>query len=235
MTTNKKALSPQEKDELVAYYSTMITPRRWELFKEVIQHRTRYMTVVIEDVFQSHNASAVMRTCDCFGVQDVHVIENRYRYEVNPEIALGSSQWLTLHHYSEGKFNTENCVDALKSEGYRIVSTTPQPGTKPLHDFDVKAGKFALLFGTEKEGLSDDALSLADEHIRIPIYGFTESYNISVSAALCLFHLTAEVRSHISAWQLSEEERVDVILEWFRNTIRDASLIEKRFFMNKNR
>lgn len=227
-------LTLTDKQELVTYFSGMITPRRWALFNEIVMQRTRYLTVVIEDIFQSHNASAVMRTCDCFGVQDVHVIENRYRYEVNPEIALGSSQWLTVKHYNEEETNTGNCIRTLRSLGYRIISTTPKPETRSLLDFDVTAGKFALLFGTEKEGLSEEARELSDEHIRIPIYGFTESYNISVSAALCLFHLTGAIRKNVSHWQLTDEERLDVMLEWFRNTVKNADLIEKRYFEKKN-
>lgn len=211
------------------HFSGMITERRWNLFREVAQSRTKYLTLVLEDIFQSHNASAVLRSCDCFGIQDVHLIENQYTYEVNPEVAMGSSQWLTLKRFSGSGSNTAACIEHLKSRGYRIVTTLPSGDATPIHEFDVTAGRFALLFGTEKEGLSEEAIRLADEHVKIPMHGFTESFNISVSAALCMFHFTERIRKEIDGWHLNENEVVDVHLDWFRNTVREARLIEERF------
>ena len=227
---SNSAASLDIKKALAAYLSGFMTDDRNRLFDRIIKHRTRYITVVLEDIYQPHNASAVLRTCDCFGIQDVHIIENRYEYNLNPDVALGSSNWLSLKRYNTGSDNTTGCLEMLKQEGYRIVATTPYANDTLLTDFDIEAGKFALVFGTEKEGLSTVAKNLADEFVKIPMYGFTESFNISVSAALSLFHLSEKMRHSSIEWHLTEEERVDVQLDWMRYSIRDSSLIEKKFF-----
>lgn len=222
-----------EKRRLRDYLSGFVTDRRFSLFNSVVENRTRYVSVVLEDIYQPHNASAVLRSCDCFGVQDVHIIENNNLYEVNPDVALGSSQWLTLHRYNSSSDNTLGCLSDLKKKGYRIVATTPHHGAVTLDEFDAGKGKFALMFGTEKEGLTQLALDYADEKVKIPMYGFTESFNISVSAALCLFHFTSVIRTQGIKWQLTEEEILDVQLEWLRTSIKGSEEIEKVYRVKK--
>jgi tRNA (guanosine-2'-O-)-methyltransferase len=169
---------------LADYLSRFVTPDRLERFGEVLAERTRYITVAVEDIYQPHNASAVLRTCDAFGIQDVHIIENRNIYRLNPSVELGTAQWLTLHRHRGPENNTEAAINHLRSTGYRIVATSPHARQQELEALDLNAGPVAVLFGTEKEGLSETALSLADEYVAIPMYGFVESFNISVSAAL---------------------------------------------------
>ncbi len=203
------------------------------LFDAVVQERTRYATIVIEDLYQPHNISAVLRSCDCFGVQDVHVIENRNTYEENPEIAVGSSKWLNVFRYPKQEENTIKTLQKLKASAYRIVATTPHANDVPLNAFDVTKGKFALVFGNEKEGISNDVKTEADEFLRIPMYGFTESFNISVSAALCLQYVANSLRQNGLAWQLSPEEKDEIVLSWLRKSIKGVAAIEQRFYFNK--
>lgn len=227
---NNSHMDRMTKKALAEYFSGFMTPERNSLFSKILTNRTKYITVVLEDIYQAHNASAVLRSCDCFGIQDVHIIENRYEYSLNPEVAMGSSNWLTMYRYNSLQNNTAECLGRLKSEGYRIVATTPHNNDTLLTGFDVAAGRFALVFGTEKEGLTDLAMSFADEFLKIPMYGFTESFNISVSAALSLFHLSEKMRQASIRWQLTEDELLDVKLEWMRYSIRNSDLIEKKFF-----
>ncbi len=203
--------------------------KRNELMDRVLSDRTRYATVVLENIYQPHNASAVLRSCDCFGVQDVHIIENSYQYELNPHVSLGAAQWLNLHRYGDLENNTADCIHSLKKAGYRIVATTPESNAVSIHDFDVTKGKFALLFGTEKFGLTPEAFDMADEYIRIPMYGFTESFNISVSVSLCLFHFTEKIRTEKVDWQLTENEQIDIYLQWYRNTVTNSEMIERKY------
>lgn len=226
---NDKISSYEYKNKLCAFYTSMKLEQRNELMLRVLRERTRYITVVLENIYQPHNASAVLRSCDCFGIQDVHIIENTYQYEFNPHVSLGAAQWLNLYRYNSLENNTPACIEELKTNGYRIVATTPSSIAVPIPDFDVSKGKFALLFGTEKFGLTPESIGLADESIRIPMYGFTESFNISVSVSLCLFHFTERIRSEKIKWNLSEEEQVDVLLQWFRNTTTNSDLIERKF------
>jgi len=222
------------KDKLIQYLQQFVTDRRLKLFDSRLENRTRYLTVVLEDIFQPHNASAVLRSCECFGIQDVHIIENRNAYRINPDVTLGSNKWLTLKRYNLPDDNTTNALQSLKKDGYRIVAAMPHKRDCNLEDFDLSGGKTALVFGTELEGLSATAINLADEFIRVPMVGFTESLNISVSAAICIHHLTASLRKSTLAWGLSEDEKQDLRLIWLKNTIKKSDQIEKAFLESQN-
>ncbi len=220
--------------ELIKYLSGFVTPERLNLFDKVLENRTKYLTIVLEDIYQSQNASATLRTCDCFGVQDVHIIENRNQFNINAQVALGSSKWLTLHKYTEHENNTLEAIKRLKADGYRIVATSPHNNDTDLEDFDLAKGKSALLFGSELPGISDVVMNEADEFLKIPMVGFTESFNISVSVAIILHHLTHKLRSMKNlSWQLTENEKENIKLEWLRSTIKKNTLLEKEFFKNK--
>lgn len=211
------------------FLSQFVTDERLQRFEEVLDWRTRHLTVVLEDIFQPHNASAVLRTCDLRGVQDIHVVENRNHYAVNPEVVMGSTKWLSLYHYNEMDFNTPVAFEHLRNQGYKIVATCPHrddftPETLPLNH------PVALVFGTEKEGLSDYAIENADMHLVIPMFGFTESYNISVSAALLLYTLTNRLHADSEIdWRLSEAERNAVRLLWTRRTLSRIRQYERKF------
>ncbi len=213
--------------EQIAVLREFVTQRRWDLFQHVLQYRTRYITVVLEDIYQPHNASAVLRSCDCFGVQDVHIIENRNKYRVNPEVSMGSHKWLSLKRY-QGKDASIKAIETLRSLGYRIVATTPHTDDVSLEDFDLRKGKIALFFGTELEGLTQEVLDNADEYLKIPMYGFTESFNISVSVAIILHHLTWKLRDSDLPWQLGDAEKELILLDWLKQSVRGSEQILKR-------
>jgi len=210
---------------LIECHSNFITRRRYKRFLEVVQNRTRYLTIVLEDIFQPHNASAVLRTCDCFGIQDVHIIENRNKYQVNPDVALGSSRWLNLYKYNDNIDNTMNCLSSLKEKGYRIVATTPHRDDHTPENLSL-AQKTALVFGTELVGLTPGVLAMADDYIRIPMAGFTESLNISVSAAILIHTLTNRLRNSTIAWHLTESETDKILLTWLQNSINKPGLLQ---------
>jgi len=219
--------------QLINYFNQFVSEHKKELFGRLIKHRTRYLTLVLEDIYHPHNASAVLRTCDCFGIQDVHIIENDNLYEINPDVALGSSNWLTMNRYNETNNNTLAAINLLKKQGYRIVATTPHTNDVNLEDFDLTKGKAALFFGTEMRGVTNLVLENADEFLKIPMYGFTESFNISVSASIILHHLTYKLRNSALNWQLDEVEKQEVMLNWLKVAIRDSEAIEREFYKRK--
>ena len=221
------------KEELIAYLAQHLTEKRFSLFRKIIQNRTRYLTVVLEDIYQSQNASAVLRSCDCFGIQDVHVIENRNKFDVNPKVSLGSSKWLSLYAYNHEEHNTLQAISKLKAEGYRIVATTPHENDVHLENFDLTGGKAALVFGTELKGISDDVKNEADLFLKIPMYGFTESFNISVSAAIILHHLTLKLHESTIDWQLPNDEQDELLITWLRKSIKGSDLIEREFYKRR--
>jgi|WetSurSiteA1Bulk_404760.scaffolds.fasta_scaffold01623_6 tRNA (guanosine-2'-O-)-methyltransferase len=222
-------------EELIEHLSQFITQRRIRLFDKLLGYRTNYITVVLEDLYQPHNASAVLRSCECFGIQDVHIIENHNEYRISPDVALGSHKWLSLFRYNQMPDNTPAAISYLKENGYRIVATTPHKNDCLLDDFDLTRGKAALLFGSELNGLSEQAIQLADEFVTIPMVGFTESLNISVTAAIFIHQLTKKLRNDPQIhWQLTDEEKQRIKLAWLKNSIRKSELIIKAFVDDKN-
>ncbi|WP_027421517.1 TrmH family RNA methyltransferase [Crocinitomix catalasitica] len=216
----------EKKAWLLEKFYEHISENKKTLFDSIIQQRTRHVTVALENIFQPHNASAVLRSCDCFGVQDVHVIENTNEYVPNREIDMGSSKWLNIQHYSETENNTLECINKLKAKGYKIVATTPHENDSFIDELPVDQ-PVALLFGTEATGLSQLALDNADAFVKLPMYGFTESYNISVSVALALFNITERMRKTENLnWQLSDEESVDIRLEWAKKVVKHSEKVE---------
>lgn len=196
----------------------------------VLAQRTRHITLVLEDIYQSQNASAAVRTCECLGLQDIHIIENSSKYDVNKRVLKGSNKWIDIYKYREkSKDNTELCLNALKSKGYSILVTDPAPDGISLNDIEVNQ-KLAIVMGNELKGNSNMALQLADKKIFIPMFGFTESLNISVSAAICLNVLLTKLRQLEGIhWNLSETEKEDILLHWVRKTVRNSSLLEREF------
>ena len=208
------------REKLIRYLESFLTQRRSDFMDHVLGYRTRYITVVLEDIYQPQNASAVLRTCDCFGIQDVHIIENRNQYKLNPDVTLGSDKWLNLIRYQKYADNTIEAINDLKKSGYRIIATTPSGKSQNLDDFDIHKGKAALFFGAELNGLTDKVLINADEFLKIPMYGFTRSFNISVSAAIILYNITARLRGSRINWQLPADERIELKLRWIKNSLK---------------
>lgn len=223
----------EEKQLLINYLTEFITPKRKQRFDDVIAQRMNHLQIVVEDLYQAHNASAVIRSCDCFGVQYVHFIENKNAMEVNKDIALGADSWVTIKKHNGSENNTLACLSDLKKQGFRIVATTPHTNDVTIDQLPVNK-KLALVFGTELEGITDDVRTMADEFVKIPMYGFTESFNISVSAALCMNELSTRIRKQVPNYHLTETEKIDVYLDWLMNSIDKSEFIVANYLQNKN-
>lgn len=214
--------------DLITFLENLITPERKALFDKVVQLRTNHFTVVTEDVYQLHNTSAVMRSCDVFGIQNIHVIEERNLKKIDREIAMGAQKWVTLNRYH----NSKECIENLREQGYQIVASTPHYNAGELADFDISKPS-AIFFGTETNGLSEEIISQADKFIKIPMAGFTESLNISVSAAIILQDITQKLRSSKLNWELSENEKNAVKFEWLRKSFKNFDLLVNKFQENQ--
>lgn len=212
---------------LLKYLESLLTPRRRERFEQVLNWRTRWLTVVLTDLYQQHNISAVLRSCDAFGVQDVHVIEDENAFETNSRIARGSERWLTLHRH-RGAVPIQDCLRDLRRQGYVIAATVPGENHRSIEELPVTQ-PVALLFGTEKEGLPPEVLAQADALVRLPMFGFVESFNVSVAAALSLQLLTRTLHASSVPWHLTKLERERLRLDWSRQSLPGAEAIEHRF------
>lgn len=210
--------------ELIEYLESFLTPQRKALFQKVISQRTNHFTVVTEDVYQLHNTSAVIRSCDVFGIQNVHVIEEKNTRKIDREIAMGAQKWVSLNRYT----SSNSCIEELRRKGYDIIATTPHGSAKKLSDLDISRPS-AIFFGTEKQGLSPGVLAQADHYVQIPMVGFTESLNISVSAAIILQHLSERLRGSTVNWEMSEDEKNAVKFEWLQKCFKNLPQLIERF------
>lgn len=219
-----------ENTGLLEYLESFITPRRKDLIEKVLAERTRYLTIVLEDIWHSPNASAVIRSCECFGLQDMYVVENNVRFKANTKVVQGSAKWINLQRFNEEKKNnTEVCFNNLRQKGYAIAATTLRKEKyTPLSEIPLDQ-KLAVCFGCEETGLSDFAHEQADYFIQLPMYGFTESFNISVSVALVLQTLCQRLRQGNTSINLTEEEKALLRLEWVKNSIKNSKLLIKRY------
>jgi tRNA (guanosine-2'-O-)-methyltransferase len=226
---NESAMTEQE-TRVLHHLSQFVSDHKKHFIDKVLSFRTRHITIVLEDVFQSQNASAVVRTCECLGVQDVHIVEQLSKYDINPRVLKGANKWMDLHRYNDRtKNNTEQCFRKLKENGYRILATDPSEEGVSINDVDVEQGKIALIFGNELRGVSAYGLEHADMRVRIPMFGFTESLNLSVSVAICLNVLVSRLHNSSVEGYLTESEKDVLKLGWYRKIVRGSQIIEREF------
>jgi tRNA (guanosine-2'-O-)-methyltransferase len=217
----------QDEFVLKEFYD-IITPNKINLFDRIAADRTRHLTIALENIYQEHNASAVLRTCDCFGIQDLHVIEKDNQYQIQRDIALGSGRWVDIHNFSDEVGPTERCIKTLKNQGYQIVATTPHTDAFTVHDLPIDK-PLAFFFGTERQGLSEEMMQEADLHVRIPMYGFTESFNISVSVAVLLQTIRQRLEISQHAWKLPEAEQIELKIQWCEKILNGGEALSKEF------
>ena len=214
---------------LLNYLEGFLTENRKEGFLRVLQNRTKHFTIAMEDVYQLHNTSAVMRSCEVFGIQELNVIEQKFGKRIDTEIAMGAQKWVDVFRYN----SVQSCMDEMRAKGYQIIATTPHDDSCLLHEFDITKPA-ALFFGTERDGLSQEVLDQADGFLKIPMVGYTESLNISVSAAIIIQDITNRLRQSAINWHLTEEEIWEKRLDWTRKSIKDIEFIERKYLENQD-
>lgn len=216
---------------LFKYLESFLTSERKSILSTVIGQRTNKIQVLLEDIYQPHNAAAVLRTCDAFGVQNIHLLEQRYEFEPSRQVSMGSEKWVSVHRY-HSEISKQDVFSNLKKSGFKLVATVPNregvntPNTLPLSE------PIVLMFGSERPGLTDLAISEADYQLSIPMYGFAESFNVSVSVALCLQVLTHRMRKETNDWQLTESEKSSLSFNWIKKSIKNADALIERFFQD---
>jgi tRNA (guanosine-2'-O-)-methyltransferase len=219
----------EREEQLFNHLAQFVSDHKKDFVEKVLNERTRHVTVVLENIYQSQNASAAVRTCECMGLQDVHIVENTAKYHLNIRVLKGADKWLNLERYrAKNANNTETCFKRLRDAGYRILVADPSEDGISIDEVDVHT-KIAFVFGNELNGASSYALQHGDQKVRIPMYGFTESLNISVSVAICLNSLLRKLRHSEKDIYLSEEEKKRIKLAWYRKIVRRSDILEREF------
>ena len=211
-------------EERLEYMSQFLTEERKAVLQRTVASRTHYMRILTENMFHPQNASAIMRHCEAFGIQQIHTVEDRCKFDPSVNIVRGTQKWVDVEHHD----NTHEALKALKAEGYRIVATTPHRCSATPESFDVTKGKFALVFGTEHAGISEEVIKAADEFLMIPMCGMVESLNVSASAAILIYMLSERIRQSVDGWQLSDTEQLKLLTRWTMSSVRDFEGILRR-------
>ncbi len=224
-------MTVQEQTELLREY---VSEHKQDLIERILVKRTCFLTVVMEDTYVPQNSSAVIRTCECLGIQDVYFIEKKREVNSYKDVLVGSEKWISTHFFreKEGK-SILDCFDHLRAKGYSILATTPDENavTEDSIEFDKKT---AFVFGSEQYGISDEVKKEADQLIKIPIYGFTDSFNLSVSAGVLLHNFMKKSReAKINGFGLTNEEKEFIRLEWYKNAVKSSDLIIQRAIHGK--
>ncbi len=224
--TNTENRAPEWYAERIACLEEFMLPERSETLRRALAMRTRYMTLLAENTFHPQNAAALIRHCEAFGVQRMHTVEALCPFEPSASVVRGTDRWVDVVRHA----STSEALAALRAGGYRIVATTPHREDRTPETFDVGAGPFALVFGTEHAGISDEVVASADEFLRIPMCGMVESLNVSASAAILIYQLAQRVREQVGEWRLSADEHAELLYRWMRTSVADADAILHRRF-----
>lgn len=210
--------------ERIAWLAEFMLPERYDVLRRTVAMRTRYMTILAENTFHPQNAAALIRHCEAFGLQQMHTVETVCRFNPNAAIVRGTDRWVDIRRHR----STAEAIAALRGEGYRIVATTPHREDTTPESFDVTRGRFALVFGTEHAGISEEVLASADEFLRIPMCGMVESLNVSASAAILIYMLSERMRRQVEGWNMAAAEQVATLYGWMCRSVKDSEEILRR-------
>lgn len=210
--------------ERIAWLAEFMLPNRYDVLRRTVAMRTRYMTILAENTFHPQNAAALIRHCEAFGLQQMHTVETVCRFNPNAAIVRGTDRWVDIRRHR----STAEAIAALRGEGYRIVATTPHREDTTPESFDVTRGRFALVFGTEHAGISEEVLASADEFLRIPMCGMVESLNVSASAAILIYMLSERMRRQVEGWNMTAAEQAATLYGWMCRSVKDSEEILRR-------
>jgi tRNA (guanosine-2'-O-)-methyltransferase len=211
-----KGMNAQMQAYLTEKFGSFLSDERKASVEHVLSHRTKHIRVAVEDLIDSHNVSAIIRTGECMGIQDFHVIDNEQNFHIGKGVSKGASKWIDIHRHNESDVdNSLEAIKNLKEAGYQLLVTSLASRATALNAVDISR-PFVVVLGNETRGTSEIMKEHADQLISVPMYGFTESYNVSVSAGIILHQLTERIHKEVENWQLTEKEKIDYKFQWYK-------------------
>jgi len=203
-----------QKKALYQRFCSVLTPERQQKFEQVWNQRNTCLHLVLENIYQSLNASAIVRTADAMGVQYLHVLEDEHPWEMNRKISKGAMDWMDIQRSKDPR----EMMLSLKSKGFELVVTDFSPNAIDIEDYQPKR-PVALVMGTELTGISDVARELADVSVVIPMSGFSQSLNVSVATGIAISQLSRKTKHLKTTFPPTDEERLDALNLWSKNAI----------------
>ncbi len=219
-----QSLSLKQKKELFLHLSKHLSETKLPLFEQVWSNRNSALRLVLENIYQPLNASAILRTADALGVHWIDVVENEHPWTINRKIAKGALDWLKIEKHQE----VTAVLNLAKLQGFEIAVTDFSPEAISIYEY-VPTRPVALVMGTELSGISKKVKEMADVSLVIPMTGFSKSLNVSVAAGIAISHLTLPTQSLSSQFPFQEEEKYDAFIQWARHSIYWSDALVKEF------
>jgi tRNA (guanosine-2'-O-)-methyltransferase len=220
-------LSPEE----TAYFEEFVSAERKARLKEVLSHRTRKLVLVLEDILDPHNASACIRSSEAMGLQELHVVAPRHAFTPTAGITQGADKWMDIKHHS----GIDSCLEHLHERGFTVAAGVLDEGAVPIQELDFSR-PMALVFGNEHEGISPQMVAACDQHFYVPMYGFSQSFNISVATALAVHYAVSQrVRIFGANGDLASDDMDALYSRWVFQSVKMGDAMLKRYRSGKVR
>lgn len=206
------------------YLKQFLTDERLSKIEFYAQESSDFVLPVMEDIFQFRNAAAIVRSVEACGFHKIVAMESENEFNPNLRVTKGAETWVEV----EKMPHQLESLKKIKEKGYKILAVSPEKNATMLPDYDLKE-PVALVFGTEKEGVTEEILDFADETLAIPMYGFTKSFNVSVAAAICFYDLKQKLVKSDLDYKLSNEKLWELKVRWAKNSIKSGEEILQKY------
>ncbi|QCX53861.1 RNA methyltransferase [Elizabethkingia sp. JS20170427COW] len=219
----------QQKKELYEYMRGFLTEERLKKIDSYAEESSDFVLPVMENIYQFRNAAAIVRSVEACGFHKIIALEEENEFNPNARVSKGADTWMQIERLPK---NIES-LQKIRDKGYKILAISPEKDAVSLPDYKIE-GPIALVFGTEKAGVSQEVINFADETVIIPMYGFTESFNVSVAAGICMYDLKQRLIKSDLEYKLSEEKKIDLKIRWAVNSTRSGEEVLNHFLKSKN-
>ena len=226
----RPTLSPEQRK----FLESLLSPQRLETLRITLDSRLGDISLVLDNLFDPHNMGAITRTAEALGVQDIHTIERDTSLDLSSKVTKYSDKWITFHRHQ----SISHCIKALREDGFQILAAQMTRNAVPVQDVEIHANtKIAVVAGNEHAGVSDEICSLADKQVIIPMYGFTESFNVSVATALVLSDFVRKKRAAIApeTGTLTEKRKNRLYDEWLQKAVKKSDTLLRAFQSTSDR
>ena len=210
--------------KIFQHLQQFLTDERLEKLNHFAPEGSDFVLPVIEDVFQFRNAAAIVRSVEACGFHKIIAMESEHEFNPNLRVTKGAETWVEVEKLPHNL----DSLREIKNRGYKILAVSPENNATMLSDYDLKE-PVALVFGTEAAGVSEEILDFADETLAIPMYGFTQSFNVSVAAAICVYELKQKLLRSNLDYKLSEEKLWEMKVRWAMNSIKSGEQILAKY------
>lgn len=214
---------------IYAYLQQFLTAERLHKIEYHAEESSDFILPVLEDIYQFRNAAAIVRSVEACGFHKIVALEKENLFNPNLKVTKGADTWVNVERLPWSL----DSLQKIKNRGYRMVAVSPEKNAISLPNFKITE-PVSLIFGTEWDGITEEILEFADETLKIPMYGFTKSFNVSVAAAICMYDMKQKLLNSNLNYKLSEEKKLELKIKWAVNSLRSGEEILQNYRQKNN-